>query len=230
MPLDALFLDAGGVLVHPNWTWASGALARHGVHVEPATLATAEAHAKRAIDEPGRFDDTTDATRWLAYFDRVLTHAGVAESAATRAALDEVRAYHARQNLWEIVPDEVVPALARLRAAGPRLVVVSNANGTLRAALARIGLAPHVDDVIDSHEVGVEKPDPRIFEMALELARCTPERAAHVGDLYQVDVVGARRAGVRGLLLDAGGLYPDVDCPRVASLTALADLVEAGGL
>lgn len=230
MPLDALFLDAGGVLVHPNWAWVSAALARRAVRVEAAALATAEAHAKRALDQPGRFDASTDAARWLAYFDLVLAHAGVAESAATRAALDEVRAYHARQNLWEIVPAEVVPALERLRAAGLRLVVVSNANGTLRAAMERIGLASHVDHVLDSHEVGVEKPDPRIFALALERARCRPERAAHVGDLYQVDVVGARRAGVRGVLLDAAGLYPDADCRRVPSLTAVADLVAAGAL
>jgi HAD superfamily hydrolase (TIGR01549 family) len=228
--LDALFLDAGGVLVHPNWAWASAALARHGVEVAAVTLATAEAHAKRALDDPARFDDSSDAQRWLAYFDLVLVHAGVAPSAVTRAALDEVRAYHARQNLWEVVPAEVVPALERLRAAGLRVVVVSNANGTLAAAMARIGLAPHVDHILDSQEVGCEKPDPRIFELALARAGCHRERAAHVGDLYHVDVVGARRAGLRGVLLDAAGLYAGYDCPRVPSLSAAVDLALAGRL
>ena len=54
------------------------------------------------------------------------------------------------------------------------------------------------------------------------------ETTIHVGDLYNVDVVGARAAGLRGVLLDEAGLYPDADCPRVQSLTELADAIERG--
>jgi FMN phosphatase YigB (HAD superfamily) len=93
----------------------------------------------------------------------------------------------------------VVPALVRLRAAGLRLVVVSNANGRLRAAFDRIGLTPHLDDVIDSTEVGYEKPDAAIFRLALARAGTEAPRAVHVGDLYHVDVVGARATGVRAV-------------------------------
>ncbi|MBI3767638.1 MAG: HAD-IA family hydrolase [Deltaproteobacteria bacterium] len=226
--LDTLLLDAGGVLVHPSFTRLGAALARHGVRVDAAALARAEPHVKRELDVTPRMQATNDASRASFYFDRMLARAGVALSAATAAAIAEVQAYHARENLWEDVPAEVVPALARRRAAGLRLVVVSNANGRLRAAFRRIGLAAHVDDIIDSFEVGCEKPDPAIFRLALARAATRPERALHVGDLYHVDVVGARRAGVRGVLLDAAGLYGDHDCPRVATLTALADLIEAG--
>ena len=97
------------------------------------------------------------------------------------------------------------------------LVVVSNANGTLRAHMDRIGLSTLLDIVIDSQDEGVEKPDPRLFQIALERAGARPESTIHVGDLYQVDVVGARSAGMRAVLLDETGLHPDADCDRVAS-------------
>jgi putative hydrolase of the HAD superfamily len=226
--LDVLFLDAGGVLVHPSWTRVAEALGRHGVPADGAALARAEPHAKRELDVAQHIRETTDVTRVRGYFNTVLVRAGITPSTATDAALEEMRDYHARENLWETVPDEVVPALDRLRAAGLRLVVVSNANGRLRAAFDRCGLTPHFDDIIDSTEVGYEKPDPQIFRLALARAAAAPERVVHVGDLYHVDVVGARAAGIRGMLLDAAGLYGDADCPRVATLSALVDLVEAG--
>ena len=223
-----LFLDAGGVLVHPSWTRISAALARQGVAVDPAALVRADPNAKHALDVAHGISQTTDAARAPRYLELVLERAGVPASPATEAALAEVRDYHARENLWEELPPEVIPALGRLRGGGLRLVVVSNANGRLRALFDRIGLTRHLDDVIDSFEVGYEKPDPAIFRLALARAGAEPDGAVHVGDLYHVDVVGARAAGVRGVLLDAAGLYGDHDCPRVATLDALVALVEAG--
>ncbi len=226
--LDALFLDAGGVLVYPSWTRISAALARHGVRVDAAALARAEPHAKRELDVAHEIRQTTDAARVPRYFDLVLLRAGVTPSAASDAAFVEMDEYHARANLWEEVPAEVVPALERLRATGLRLVVVSNANGRLRAAFDRIGLGGYFDAIIDSTEVGCEKPDPGIFHLALERGRSAPERTVHVGDLFHIDVAGARSAGIRGVLLDAADLYADHDCPRVSTLAAVADLIEAG--
>ena len=88
-----------------------------------------------------------------------------------------------------------------------KLVVVSNANGTLQAHMRRVGLAPHFDVVIDSHDEGVEKPDPRLFQIALERAGARPESTVHVGDIYQMDVRrGACRRDCARLLLDETGL------------------------
>ena len=162
---------------------------------------------------------------WLV-FDRVFARAGVTAAAAIDAALADLQAYHAECNLWEIVPADVVPALQRLRAAGFRLVVLSNANGRMRAALDRVGIGPHVDLVIDSFEEQVEKPDPRIFHLALARIGSRAEGTVHVGDLFHTDVVGARAAGLRAILLDRAWLYGDYDCERVASLADLADLLE----
>jgi HAD superfamily hydrolase (TIGR01509 family) len=224
---DTLFLDAGGVLVHPNWARVSETLARHGVRVQPEALAAAEPHVRRELDVPARISTTTDASRGRLYHDLVLARAGVELGPATRAALTELAAYHARLNLWETVPPEVPRVLRRLRAAGLRLVVVSNSNGTLERVFERLGLAAAVDHALDSHIEGVEKPDPRIFHRALERAGARPERTVHVGDLYHVDVLGARSAGLEAMLFDPHAFYVGVDCPRVASLEALADLMTA---
>jgi HAD superfamily hydrolase (TIGR01509 family) len=230
MPPRTLFLDAGGVLVNPNWTRVSETLARHGVMAGTATLAAAEPHAKRELDGPARDRAHDDDSRGWLYFNLVLAHAGIARSAHTDAALAELRAYHGRYNLWETVPAETAPALRALRAQGLRLVVVSNSNGTLKYKMERLGLTPLVDVLFDSFEERVEKPDPRFFQIALERSGADPARTLHVGDLYSIDVVGARAAGLRAVLFDAAGLYPDVDCPRVASLTELAEAYRTGVL
>jgi putative hydrolase of the HAD superfamily len=228
--VDLLCLDAGGVLVFPGWDRISAALARRGVEVEPETLAAAEPYAKAAFDRGEIIDATTDAGRGWLYFSNLLTIAGVPPSSAVDVALDELRAYHEELNLWEHVPADVEPALERLRGLGLRMFVVSNANGRLQHLLTRIGIARWFDAVLDSHELGVEKPDPRIFRVALERAAVSADRALHVGDLYHVDVVGARAAGIRPVLVDAAGLHRDADCMRVASLAELADRLEAGEL
>jgi HAD superfamily hydrolase (TIGR01549 family) len=220
--IATLFLDAGGVLCHPSWRRVSEALAAEGVEVTAQKLAQAESRAKKDIDDACVVGTTTDATRGWLDFNKVLEHAGVALSARTDAALMVLRDYHRRENLWEHVPSDVRPALANLRAIGLRLVVVSNANGKLRYLFDRLGLSSYFDVVLDSCEWAVEKPDPRLFQIALEQSGGTAETTAHVGDLYHIDVAGARAAGLReGVLLDTAGLYPDVDCRRVSTLDEL---------
>ena len=107
-----------------------------------------------------------------------------------------------------------------LRGRGLRIVVVSNANGTLRAHLDRLGMTSRFDVVLDSADEGVEKPHPRFFEIALEKSGASRDTTIHVGDLYYVDVMGARSAGLRGVLLDEADLRPDADCPRVRRSTS----------
>lgn len=221
MPTETVFLDAGGVLVYPNWHRVSDALRRHGLQVDAGALAAAEPHAKKHIDEGQAVAATNDQQRGWLYFNLVLERAGVALSERTAAALSELHEYHARHNLWETVPRGVAPALTALRASGFRLVVVSNANGTLCAHFDRLGLTGYFDSVLDSADQGVEKPDPRFFEIALQRAGASAASTVHVGDLYHIDVAGARAAGLQAILYDEGDLYERVDCPRVRSLPEL---------
>jgi len=226
--LNTLFLDAGGVLVFPNWSRVRDVLDAHGVQVDAAALASAEPLAKQRIDVGATIGTTDDQQRGWLYFNLVLTAAGVPLSAQTEAALAELHAYHAKVNLWETVPDAVVPALGRLRGLGLRMAVISNANGTLRAKFDRLGLARYFDAVLDSWDEGVEKPDPRLFQIGLARVGGRAETTLHLGDIYHVDVVGARNAGLRAVLLDPFGLYDGYDCPRVRSLDELADGLEKG--
>jgi HAD superfamily hydrolase (TIGR01509 family) len=228
VPLETVFLDAGGVFLHPNWWRVSDALATHGVRVSPEALRAADPHARRELDDRQVIGGTTDASRGWLFFDLILSHAGVARSDGTAAALAELHTYHTASNLWEYVPDEVLPALQALRARGLRIVVVSNANGTLRAHLDRLDLTSRFDVVLDSQDEGVEKPDPRFFEIALARSGARKDTTIHVGDLYYVDVIGARSAGLRGVLLDEASLRPDADCPRVRSLDELVQRIAAG--
>jgi HAD superfamily hydrolase (TIGR01549 family) len=227
MQVDTIFLDAGGVLLHPNWQRVAAALERCGVTATSEQLARAEPRARFELDTARVIAGRNDTGRAQLYFDLVLRHAGIAVDVGRVApAWAEVNAYHTSHNLWEVVPGDILPSLVRLRRLGMKLVVVSNSNGTLRAHLDRLGLGACLDLVVDSHEEGIEKPDPRLFATALARAEAQAATTIHVGDLFEVDVVGARAAGLRALLFDPPGLYADRDCPRVTSLAHLADLVD----
>ncbi|HEX2444297.1 MAG TPA: HAD family hydrolase [Vicinamibacterales bacterium] len=228
MRTETLFLDAGGVLLFPNWLRVADVLNEHGVRVEASALERADPLVRKQIDEPGLIRSAPDEKRGRQYFDLVLDTAGVAASEARANALDALRAYHSRHNLWETIPSDVLPALARLRNMGLRIAVVSNANGTLCAHFERLGLSRAVECVVDSADVGIEKPDPAIFEHALARLGARRETTVHVGDLYNVDVVGARAAGLRAVMFDPLDLYADEPCERVRSLDELATLLADG--
>jgi len=218
--LDAVLLDAGGVLVDPDWHRVAAVLGGHGVSISAERLEAAEPAAKRRLDRTENIESTDDDRRAILYYDLVLAGAGHTEPVAPDVWA-AIRAEHARCNFWRTVPAEVPEALRRLHHAGLRLAVVSNANGTVHRLMEDVGLASYFDTILDSHHEGVEKPDPEIFRRALSRVGAAAERALHVGDLYHVDVVGARAAGAHAALIDVGSLYPDVDCPRFPSLAGL---------
>ncbi len=220
--LQTVFLDAGGVLIHPNFDRVAKALMEHGLITTAEALRAVEPLAKRDLEDPSFIRSSDDDSRGLVYFATVLRRAGVQVDDRARAALASLRAYHAAHNLWEIQDPDLLPFLERLRRRGLRRVVVSNANGTLHAHFDRLGLTPYFDMIFDSHREKVEKPDRRFFEIALERSGSNKETTVHVGDFYEIDVVGARSAGLEAILLDPTGINRDRDCPRVASLDELA--------
>jgi putative hydrolase of the HAD superfamily len=138
---------------------------------------------------------------------------------AEAAGTDPARALDALMGSLRFEPwEDAAPALAQLRAAGLRLVVVSNWDCSLPEVLDGIGLGPLVDAVVMSAVVGAAKPDARIFQAALELAGCAPGEAVHVGDSPEDDQMGAIGAGLRGLLLDRRGT------PGTGTVTSLSEL------
>lgn len=119
-------------------------------------------------------------------------------------------------------------ALEVLGAAGIRMAAVSNSDGGARHSLERAGLLDLFEFVVDSHEVGVEKPDPAIFRIALDRLGLPADQVWHVGDSYFHDIGGARAAGLaEAVLVDPLGLAPE-DQLRVDSVAELPSLILGG--
>jgi putative hydrolase of the HAD superfamily len=219
----AVLFDLGGVLLRLDYVAIAARAAEHGARLEPAALAHAEAHARRAIDARARSHGRvpgTDETRVPDYFDDLLAAAGVA--AGLRAELvPRLRADHRADNLWRVPLEGAREAVGALRRAGLRTGVVSNADGRAAALLAAAGLAPSLEVILDSHLEGVEKPDPEIFRRALDRLGVPAARAVFVGDIWSIDGEGSRAAGLRPILLDATGGYADLPCERIGTLGEL---------
>jgi len=217
--IDAVLLDAGGVLLLPDPLALRRALAPFGVVPDDETCRRAHYAGVRALDR-------LDLPDWRAVDGAVAGAVGVPEE-----ALDEVVGLIPHVYVTEpwVAAPGAAQALQRLGAAGLALAVVSNATGTVEQQLAehRIcsvdgGACARVAVVVDSHLVGVEKPDPAIFGIALEALGVEPERSIHVGDSVHFDVQGARAAGVRPVHLDPYRLCGAGDHAHVRSLEELA--------
>ena len=223
--MRAVLFDAGNTLLfldHDRMAAAVGAAL--GTPLTAERLAGAAPGAARAAEEARG----PDRDRARVYLEALFTGAGVA---APR--MDEVgvclRALHAEGHLWCRLEPGTREALDRLRSGGLRLAVVSNSDGRVEEALAAADLRDYFDVVLDSALVGVEKPDPAIFRAALEALDVAPSQALYVGDLYDVDVVGARAAGMEAVLLLPGAAGGAHDCRTFDSLPALADDLLTGG-
>jgi putative hydrolase of the HAD superfamily len=123
-----------------------------------------------------------------------------------------------------LYPD-ATPTLRRLKRMGLTLGLISNAPPNTTDVIRRLGLDRFMGAVVVSGEVGVAKPNPEIFRIALAAAGVEPEESVHVGDVYEADVVGARKAGMDGILIDRGGSPAPRDCPVISTLTDVFPLL-----
>jgi len=217
-----VFFDVGGTILRPEPGAAEvfrRALARRGHAIDRETL-------RRLLRTPERLVNLISPVgqeRRVEYYRhvnaRVLEHLGFDSE---DPLLDEIRdAFDSVQ--WRPYP-ETLSVLKELRAAGYALGIVSNADERLPEVLARCRVAEFFDTVTFSMEVGHEKPDPRIFRRAVAHAGAIPERSLHVGDDYDADYLGARRAGLHALIIVRSG-EPPGPCPHVRSLTEVCGLL-----
>jgi len=216
----AVLFDAGGTLIHLDAERVSRAV---GLDHDTALFRRAESEAFAAvrrlvIASPA----STDAERVPLYFDTLLSGLGFTEREDRRAAVGRVAAEHARANLWSRGADGAAETLAALIERGYRVAVISNADGRVRGLLENAGLTPLLEFVLDSAEIGIEKPDPRIFHAATTRLELEPSACAYVGDIYEIDVVGAGGAGLVPVLIGDGPAPEGV--LRVPNLRALAPL------
>jgi putative hydrolase of the HAD superfamily len=216
---DAVLFDAGGVLVLPDPTVLIPLLAPFGG--SPDVDRHRRAHYA-AMAEKSRADSRE--ADWRSYNTVYVESIGVDPDLVDHAAevLDRTRTEH----LWRWPIPETMRALTALAAAGVPMGVVSNASGQIEAELRRSGICQigagrgaEVRVVVDSHVVGVAKPDPSIFEPALEhFAEFERSRIAYVGDSVIMDVVSSTAAGLHPLLIDPFDDHRGADFERIASV------------
>lgn len=228
--LRAVFFDAGNTLLRMDYEAVALRLAQHGVRVEPDAVERAEWRARVRLDDEWLATrvSTESHETGLRYLALMLEALGIADPGLVAAVAEWRSAYNPPVGLWTRAAMRAHEAVALARDAGARTAVISNSNGSVRGLLDRLDLTRSLDFVLDSSEVGVEKPDPRIFELALARAGVGAGEAGYVGDLYSVDVLGARSVGLRAVLLDPGGCWGARDCPQAPdALTAVRRLLDA---
>jgi putative hydrolase of the HAD superfamily len=223
--LRAVFLDAGNTLVGLDYD----AIARCiGAECRPVTVTAvrlAEARARVRLDPELAARSTETPDVFARYVRHMLGELGIAWRDGGERLVAALRTANPPLGLWSVCLPEAPGALDALRGLGLRLAVVSNSDGTVARILETLDLARRVDVVVDSAVVGFEKPDPRIFRHAAERLGVEPREAVHVGDLYSVDVLGARAAGAAAILLDPAGAWTVADCPKAADVGAAARLI-----
>ena len=218
----AILFDAGGVLVLPDPTVLGPLLAYYGGDPSVATHRRAHYAGMAAKSAAG-----SGESFWAEYDHAYVRSIGVAEPDVEAA----VNVLHLTRNayLWRWPIPESFAALKALAAAGMPLGVVSNASGQIDEVLSRSGVCQVGDGpsvpmriVVDSHLVGVAKPDPRIFDHALShFDGVDRSDIAYVGDSVTLDIASARGAGLHPILLDPYDDHPGADFERIRTLMEL---------
>jgi putative hydrolase of the HAD superfamily len=207
----AVFFDVGNTLLFPHPSVSEvcrQVLAEEGHIHDLSAIDALMPLVDDYYEDRYRADDTfwtnEDETSqvWVGMYSLLCRRLGIAENPEliARRVYDEF----GRAERWRAYPD-VEPAFARLREYGCAIGIISNWDSRLSGLLRGLGLAGYVDVIVSSAEVGLRKPDPRIFELALERLGIAAAHAAHVGDHHYADVLGAQAVGMTPVLIDRHG-------------------------
>jgi len=230
--LDAVVFDAGGTLVRLDFEWMADAVAELNGAPDAETLRRAEVEGRRRYDasagqrrRAGEPNPPLGAHGDIrAYFLGMLEAAGVA-AGAREAAYPRFVARQTKPGLWIRPMEGARAALDGVGALGLRRAVVSNSDGRAEWHLEHCGVREGLEFVVDSQIEGVEKPDPRIFHIALERLGVPASRALYVGDIRSVDEAGARAAGMHFVLIDPYGDYAEDRANSIATIARLPEWV-----
>ena len=230
--IRAVFLDAGNTLVFPRIEVIITDLKEQGHAATPEDFYHAERLAKQKLDDwlwpqirAGEVPEQIDYYYWSEYLRELTLRLGAPESERGELIQRLIEGFQNIQ-LWSRVMPDTPAFLERLLAQGYLLGVISNSIGTLQDQLVRLGLARYFQVILDSAIVGIQKPHPGIFKLALQRAAVEGSEAVFVGDTYATDVGGAQLAGLTGVLMDSVGAYPQAACLKISSLPELERILE----
>lgn len=229
--LEAVVFDAGGTLVRLDFEWMAGALAALGLRTDVAGLRRAEVEGRRRYDASRKHDGVDSAPLGgpgdvRAYLGGMLDDARI-PSEVIPGVVDAFLAREKSQGLWSRPMEGARAALDGIGGLGLRRAVVSNSDGRAEWHLRNADVLDGIEFVIDSQQVGVEKPDPAIFRIALERLGVPAERALYVGDIRSVDERGAHAAGMHFVLIDPWGDYAAPGAPGIRTIGDLPSWVTA---
>ena len=225
--LKAVLFDGGNTLLELDYPWLAKLARRLGADgATPEAIGRAGARLMR--QRSLRYGRTPPRQEAHEVFEESFSSIAAELGLSPMAAAEFARRAHLEdrehpQGLWRCPAPGALATLAALKARNLHLGVISNADGNAEAHLGLAGFAHYLDLVIDSSQVGVEKPDPTIFRLALAQLGLASHEAVYVGDLLDVDVAGARGAGLMPYLYDPYDVYPDVAEQRVRALRELLD-------
>jgi putative hydrolase of the HAD superfamily len=214
-----IFFDVGNTLLFPNRPRIMAPIATEK-HPDLEGWQAIERRTKLEFDQ-GVISGAVDHSFWWSFYTHLLNDLGALDD-GVRDTL--VKNTHSSQN-WDQIRPGTREALGRI---GQRyaIAVISNADGRIDAVLGRCGICDCFASITDSGNVGHEKPHPAIFEAALREMKADPAESLYVGDVYSVDYMGARNAGMDAVLFDVAGTYRGRDLQRVESLTELEGWLE----
>jgi putative hydrolase of the HAD superfamily len=232
MTYRAVFFDAGETLVHAHPSFPellAQVLSGEGHPVDAETVRDRihlVGHLFSEASRAGRLWSTSPEDSrafWGSVYRVLLAELGVP---FTDRIADTLYQVFTDVSSYRAFPD-ALPVLEWLESAGVRMGVISNFEEWLERLLESVGLSRFFDVRVISGVEGLEKPDPKIFRLALDRLGVRAEDSAYVGDSVEFDVEPADAVGMLGILLDRRDRYPEHPGPRIASLE---DLPEAIGL
>ncbi len=222
IPKPYLLFDAGGTLVFPDQAFLAQQAQVQGLQITPEQLFAGGCHLIHDLDceirAQGRLPNFWPHGYTYALFTRLGVDGSRAE-AIVQAAQERNR----QKSLWTLTFPWVAETLSHLATEGYRMSIISNADGRVAQTLSDMGLADYFERIFDSTIVGVEKPHPAIFELALRELNLQPEAALYIGDVFYIDVWGANQVGLGAVHLDPLGLYaewPGIHLPNIGHLPA----------
>jgi HAD superfamily hydrolase (TIGR01549 family) len=229
--IKVLFLDVGNTLMSIDYEMVCRELERNGIHCDAGILHRADASARPIISsEVNKIKKDPSMDERVFLFTTIIEQLPIKIikhlDSTEQVAHSLVSVLFNKENvmrLWAHVLPGTEEALDKFQAMGFKMHVIGNADGLLEQRLADANLRKYFGVVIDSHIVQIEKPDPRIFNIALEAANCEPQYALYAGDIYEVDIAGAESVGMQAVLVDPFSDYDNINCERVPDLLSLAE-------